>query len=124
MVQGLRTEFPVPPPPPSDSDSDSLGAAFEDAGPEADRGRSLFFLPPKLYLMESTFSSPAEAALQREAGAAGVLTPLADLDRVYELERVAGFVRDLECQRVRADWGGVAHLWMGRPEDRDLGVIL
>ncbi|XP_047727832.1 2-(3-amino-3-carboxypropyl)histidine synthase subunit 2 isoform X2 [Prionailurus viverrinus] len=50
--------------------------------------------------MESTFSSPAEAALQREAGAAGVLTPLADLDRVYELERVAGFVRDLECQRV------------------------
>ncbi|XP_075411275.1 2-(3-amino-3-carboxypropyl)histidine synthase subunit 2 [Tenrec ecaudatus] len=50
--------------------------------------------------MESAFSSPAEAALQREAGAAGLLTPVADLDRVYELERVAGFVRDLECQRV------------------------
>ncbi|XP_019284535.2 2-(3-amino-3-carboxypropyl)histidine synthase subunit 2 isoform X1 [Panthera pardus] len=50
--------------------------------------------------MESTFSSPAEAALLREAGASRVLTPLADLDRVYELERVAGFVRDLECQRV------------------------
>lgn len=50
--------------------------------------------------MESTFSSPAEAALQREAGAAGLLTPLADLDRVYELERVAGFVRELGCQRV------------------------
>lgn len=52
--------------------------------------------------MESAFSSSAEAALQREAGAAGVLTPLADLDRVYELERVAGFVLDLGCQRVRA----------------------
>lgn len=52
--------------------------------------------------MESTFSSPAEAALEREAGAAGLLTPLADLDRVYELQRVVGFVRDLACQRVRA----------------------
>ncbi|XP_077006070.1 2-(3-amino-3-carboxypropyl)histidine synthase subunit 2 [Tamandua tetradactyla] len=50
--------------------------------------------------MESTFSSPAEAALQREAGAAGLLTPLADLDQVYELERVVEFVRALECQRV------------------------
>ncbi|XP_036208260.1 2-(3-amino-3-carboxypropyl)histidine synthase subunit 2 isoform X2 [Myotis myotis] len=50
--------------------------------------------------MESTFSSSAEAALQREAGAAGLLTPLADLDRVYELQRVVGFVRDLACQRV------------------------
>ncbi|XP_068821617.1 2-(3-amino-3-carboxypropyl)histidine synthase subunit 2 isoform X2 [Capricornis sumatraensis] len=50
--------------------------------------------------MESTFSSPAEAALQREAGSAGLRTPLGDLDRVYELERVAGFVRDLGCQRV------------------------
>jgi len=50
--------------------------------------------------MESTFSSPAEAALQREAGAAGLLTPPEDLDRVYELERVAGFVRDLGCRRV------------------------
>nr|KAF6381748.1 diphthamide biosynthesis 2 [Pipistrellus kuhlii] len=50
--------------------------------------------------MESTFSSPAEAALEREAGAAGLLTPLADLDRVYELQRVVAFVRDLACQRV------------------------
>ncbi|XP_008568617.1 PREDICTED: diphthamide biosynthesis protein 2 isoform X2 [Galeopterus variegatus] len=50
--------------------------------------------------MESTFSSPAEAALQREAGVPGLRTPLADLDRVYELERVVGFVRDLGCQRV------------------------
>uniref|UniRef100_A0A8C0QHB3 2-(3-amino-3-carboxypropyl)histidine synthase subunit 2 n=1 Tax=Canis lupus familiaris TaxID=9615 RepID=A0A8C0QHB3_CANLF len=50
--------------------------------------------------MESTFSSPAEAALQREAGAPGLLTPPEDLDRVYELERVAGFVRDLGCQQV------------------------
>ncbi|XP_058938925.1 2-(3-amino-3-carboxypropyl)histidine synthase subunit 2 [Kogia breviceps] len=50
--------------------------------------------------MESTFSSPEEAALQREAGAAGLRTPLGDLDRVYELERVVGFVRDLGCQRV------------------------
>uniref|UniRef100_A0A5F9CG98 Diphthamide biosynthesis 2 n=1 Tax=Oryctolagus cuniculus TaxID=9986 RepID=A0A5F9CG98_RABIT len=50
--------------------------------------------------METTFSSPAEAALQREAGAPGVLTPIADLDRVYELERVVGFVRDLGSQRV------------------------
>lgn len=50
--------------------------------------------------MESTFSSPAEAALQRETDAAGLPTPLADLDRVYELERVVGFVRDLGCQRV------------------------
>ncbi|KAB0405703.1 hypothetical protein E2I00_015755 [Balaenoptera physalus] len=50
--------------------------------------------------MESTFSSPAEAALQREAGAGGLRTPLGDLDRVYELERVVGFVRDLGCQRV------------------------
>lgn len=50
--------------------------------------------------MESTFSSPAEAALQREAGVPGLLTPLADLDRVYELERVIGFVRDVGCQRV------------------------
>uniref|UniRef100_G1PGE5 Diphthamide biosynthesis 2 n=1 Tax=Myotis lucifugus TaxID=59463 RepID=G1PGE5_MYOLU len=50
--------------------------------------------------MESTFSSSAEAALQREAGAAGLLTPLSDLDRVYELQRVVGFVRDLGCQRV------------------------
>lgn len=50
--------------------------------------------------MESTFSSPAEAALQLEAGAAGLRTPLGDLDRVYELERVVGFVRDLGCQRV------------------------
>lgn len=49
--------------------------------------------------METTFSSPAEAALQREAGAPGVLTPIADLDRVYELERVVGFVRDLGSQR-------------------------
>ncbi|XP_045857981.1 2-(3-amino-3-carboxypropyl)histidine synthase subunit 2 isoform X1 [Meles meles] len=50
--------------------------------------------------MESTFSSPAEAALQREAGAPGQLTPPEDLHRVYELERVAEFVRDLGCQRV------------------------
>ncbi|KAG3282979.1 hypothetical protein H1C71_033541 [Ictidomys tridecemlineatus] len=50
--------------------------------------------------MESTFSSPAEAALQREAGDPGLLTPLADLDHVYELERVIGFVRDVGCQRV------------------------
>lgn len=50
--------------------------------------------------MESPFSSPAEAVLQREAGIPGLLTPLADLDRVYELERVVGFVRDLGCQRV------------------------
>lgn len=50
--------------------------------------------------MESTFSSPAEAALQREAGTAGLLTPDADLDRVYELQRVVEFVRDLGCQRV------------------------
>nr|XP_007977234.2 2-(3-amino-3-carboxypropyl)histidine synthase subunit 2 isoform X1 [Chlorocebus sabaeus] len=50
--------------------------------------------------MESMFSSPAEAALQREAGAPGLLTPLPDLDRVYELERVAGFIRDLGCERV------------------------
>uniref|UniRef100_H9KWK1 Diphthamide biosynthesis 2 n=1 Tax=Callithrix jacchus TaxID=9483 RepID=H9KWK1_CALJA len=50
--------------------------------------------------MESTFSSPAEAALQREAGVPGLLTPLPDLDQVYELERVAGFVRDLGCERV------------------------
>ena len=60
------------------------------------------FPPPERCLMESTFSSPAEAALQREAGAAGLLTPAEDLDRVYELERVAGFVRDLGCQRVRS----------------------
>ncbi|XP_025258802.1 2-(3-amino-3-carboxypropyl)histidine synthase subunit 2 isoform X4 [Theropithecus gelada] len=50
--------------------------------------------------MESMFSSPAEAALQREAGVPGLLTPLPDLDRVYELERVAGFIRDLGCERV------------------------
>lgn len=50
--------------------------------------------------MESTFSSPAEAALQREAGAAGRRTPLGDLDRVYELDRVVGFVSDLGCHRV------------------------
>ncbi|KAM5247903.1 2-(3-amino-3-carboxypropyl)histidine synthase subunit 2 [Ctenodactylus gundi] len=50
--------------------------------------------------MESTFSSPAEAALQREAGIPGQLTTLADLDRVYELERVVRFVRDLGCQKV------------------------
>lgn len=65
--------------------------------------------------MESTFSSPAEAALQREAGAAGLLTPLADLDRVYELQRVVGFVRGLACQRVRAGWGGRAAHGMGSP---------
>lgn len=65
--------------------------------------------------MESTFSSSAEAALQREAGAAGLLTPLADLDRVYELQRVVGFVRDLACQRVRAGWGGWLTSRMGRP---------
>ncbi|XP_007951259.1 2-(3-amino-3-carboxypropyl)histidine synthase subunit 2 [Orycteropus afer afer] len=50
--------------------------------------------------MESTFCSPAEAALQREADAAGLLTPHEDLDRVYELERVVGFLRDVGCQRV------------------------
>ncbi|XP_004449411.1 2-(3-amino-3-carboxypropyl)histidine synthase subunit 2 [Dasypus novemcinctus] len=50
--------------------------------------------------MESTFSSSAEEVLRREAGAAGLLTPPADVDRVYELERVVGFVRELECQRV------------------------
>lgn len=65
--------------------------------------------------MESTFSSPAEAALQREAGVPELLTPPEDLDRVYELERVTKFVCDLGCQRVRADveregwlWGWVA----------------
>lgn len=52
--------------------------------------------------MESTFSSPAEEALQREAGVPGLFTPPEDLDRVYELERVAKFVCDLGCQRVRA----------------------
>ncbi|XP_004614340.1 2-(3-amino-3-carboxypropyl)histidine synthase subunit 2 [Sorex araneus] len=50
--------------------------------------------------MESTFSSPAEAALQREAGAGGPRTPLEDLSRVYELERIAEFVQGLGCQRV------------------------
>lgn len=53
--------------------------------------------------MESTFSSSAEAALQREAGVPGQFTPPEDLDRVYELERVTKFVCDLGCQRVRAD---------------------
>lgn len=53
--------------------------------------------------MESTFSSPAEAALQREAGVPGLLTPPEDLDRVYELERITKFVCDLGCQRVRAN---------------------
>ena len=52
--------------------------------------------------MESTFSSPAEAALQREAGVPGQFTPPEDLDRVYELERVTKFVCDLGCQRVRS----------------------
>lgn len=62
--------------------------------------------------MESMFSSPAEAALQREAGVPGLLTPLPDLDRVYELERVAGFIRDLGCERVRTDLGkGGSPLW-------------
>lgn len=77
--------------------------------------------------MESTFSSPAEAALQLEAGAAGLRTPLGDLDRVYELERVVGFVRDLGCQRVRSGW--VAQrigilgdfVRMGMREDASLG---
>lgn len=53
--------------------------------------------------MESTFSSPAEAALQREAAVPGQFTLPEDLDRVYELERVTEFVCDLGCQRVRAD---------------------
>lgn len=61
--------------------------------------------------MESTFSSPAEAALQREAGAGGQITPLEELGRVYELERIVGFIRNLGCQRVRAAgsplWGWV-----------------
>lgn len=50
--------------------------------------------------MESAFSSPAESALQRDAGVPGQLTPPEDLDRVYEVERVTGFVCDLGCQRV------------------------
>ncbi|KAM6218396.1 2-(3-amino-3-carboxypropyl)histidine synthase subunit 2 isoform 2-T2 [Rhynchocyon petersi] len=50
--------------------------------------------------MESTFSSPAEATLYREAGSPGLLTPLTDLEEVYELERVVGFVREHGCQRV------------------------
>lgn len=50
--------------------------------------------------MESTFSSPAEAALQREAGDPALLTPVSDLDQVYELERVAAFIGDLDCPRV------------------------
>lgn len=50
--------------------------------------------------MESTFSSPAEAALQREAGPGGLLTSREDLDRVYELERISGFISDLGCLRV------------------------
>jgi hypothetical protein len=72
--------------------------------------------------MESTFSSPAEAVLKREAGVPGLLTPPADLDRVYELERVVEFVRDVGCQRVRADLGrrDDLPLGMGHPKDRDL----
>uniref|UniRef100_A0A6I8ND65 2-(3-amino-3-carboxypropyl)histidine synthase subunit 2 n=1 Tax=Ornithorhynchus anatinus TaxID=9258 RepID=A0A6I8ND65_ORNAN len=50
--------------------------------------------------MESVFSSPGEAALKREAGAAGALTPSEELDEAYELERVSGFVRDNRCERV------------------------
>lgn len=75
--------------------------------------------------MESTFSSPAEAALQREAGAPGLRTPLADLDQVYELERISGFVSDLGCLRVRAvREGWLTSPGMGRPEEQGLGVIL
>lgn len=55
--------------------------------------------------MESTFSSPAEAALQREAGDPALLTPVSDLDQVYELERVAAFIGDLDCPRVRVGDG-------------------
>lgn len=65
--------------------------------------------------MESTFSSPAEAALQREAGPGGLLTSREDLDRVYELERVSGFISDLGCLRVRAGEGGGSPPWGGSP---------
>lgn len=61
--------------------------------------------------MESTFSSPAEAALQREAGVPGQFTPPEDLDRVYELERVTRFVCDLGCQRVRTDFEKGVGVW-------------
>lgn len=65
--------------------------------------------------MESTFSSPAEAALQREAGVPGQFTPPEDLDRVYELERVTRFICDLGCQRVRTDLEkGVGGWWRAR----------
>ncbi|XP_072505270.1 2-(3-amino-3-carboxypropyl)histidine synthase subunit 2 isoform X3 [Notamacropus eugenii] len=50
--------------------------------------------------MEDAFSSPAGAALQREAGAPAPLTPLTELGRTYELERVQAFVLEHEARRV------------------------
>ncbi|KAM9000721.1 2-(3-amino-3-carboxypropyl)histidine synthase subunit 2 isoform X1 [Sarcophilus harrisii] len=50
--------------------------------------------------MEDTFSSPAGAALQREAGVPEPLTPLTELGRTYELERVQAFVLEHEAKRV------------------------
>ncbi|PNJ21850.1 DPH2 isoform 2 [Pongo abelii] len=41
--------------------------------------------------MESMFSSPAEAALQREAGMPGLLTPLPDLDRVLPCSSLTSY---------------------------------
>ncbi|XP_074077716.1 2-(3-amino-3-carboxypropyl)histidine synthase subunit 2 [Macrotis lagotis] len=50
--------------------------------------------------MEDAFSSPAEAALRREAGAPAPLTPLPELGPAYELERVQAFVLEHEARRV------------------------
>lgn len=91
--------------PPQCPGSDHCGAQVSWS-PSLERGTWFWkcvLLPfIKLCLMESTFSSPAEAALQREAGAGGQITPLKELGRVYELERIVGFIRNLGCQRVRA----------------------
>ncbi|XP_074122252.1 2-(3-amino-3-carboxypropyl)histidine synthase subunit 2 isoform X2 [Sminthopsis crassicaudata] len=50
--------------------------------------------------MEDTFSSPAEATLQREAGVPEPLTPLTELGSTYELERVQAFLLEHEAKRV------------------------
>ncbi|KAI2516733.1 diphthamide biosynthesis 2 [Homo sapiens] len=41
--------------------------------------------------MESMFSSPAEAALQRETGVPGLLTPLPDLDGVLPCSSLTSY---------------------------------
>ncbi|XP_059230445.1 2-(3-amino-3-carboxypropyl)histidine synthase subunit 2 isoform X4 [Mustela nigripes] len=76
--------------------------------------------------MESTFSSPAEAALQREAGSPGQLTPPEDLHRVWPCSSLTSYWEMLGpwLHDWRGPQGRRCSFWATRPMAEALATLL